>query len=238
MILSLPRNATGRDLILGDVHGCFYKLSADLERIGFDPSRDRLFSVGDLVDRGPQSVDVIHWLDQPWFYAVRGNHEQMALEWYCGIGFGDHVYSANGGDWFRGLSEVDRMPYVERFAGLPLAIELDTEQGLVVLVHADITSPTWAGVKATLAGPASHAKQALIDNMLWGRGRIEASGHSFGPVSDVRAVVVGHTPVERFTSLENVFYVDSGAWLKGGAVRQRFCIIDAATLQPAALVPA
>lgn len=48
-------NQSGRDFAVGDIHGCFSKLEAALRRVGFIPEKDRLFSVGDLVDRGPES---------------------------------------------------------------------------------------------------------------------------------------------------------------------------------------
>ena len=47
-------NPAGRDLAAGDVHGHFDTLEQALEQIAFDPVSDRLFSVGDLVDRGPR----------------------------------------------------------------------------------------------------------------------------------------------------------------------------------------
>ena len=61
-IQRFTRNTTGRDLIVGDIHGCFGRLANALTLIDFDPARDRLFSVGDLVDRGPDSRQVTDWL--------------------------------------------------------------------------------------------------------------------------------------------------------------------------------
>ena len=57
--LKVPRNALGRDFAVGDVHGCFTRLQQGLDQLGFDPTRDRLFSVGDLVDRGPECESVL-----------------------------------------------------------------------------------------------------------------------------------------------------------------------------------
>ena len=51
----LAQNTVGRDIAVGDIHGCFTELQRGLDTIGFDPCTDRLFSVGDLVDRGPES---------------------------------------------------------------------------------------------------------------------------------------------------------------------------------------
>ena len=49
----------GRDLVVGDVHGRFCTLDPALQEIKFDPGRDRLFGVEDLVNRGPHSDDAI-----------------------------------------------------------------------------------------------------------------------------------------------------------------------------------
>ena len=63
--LRIPRNVSGRDFAVGDVHGHFSRLRQSLDRLGFDPALDRLFSVGDLVDRGPENEQVLDWLRQP-----------------------------------------------------------------------------------------------------------------------------------------------------------------------------
>ncbi|WP_194726085.1 metallophosphoesterase [Noviherbaspirillum malthae] len=76
LIQSFTRNTRGRDLIVGDVHGCFSALQAHLDVLGFDPEVERLFCTGDLVDRGAESDLAKEWLsNKPWFYTVRGNHE-------------------------------------------------------------------------------------------------------------------------------------------------------------------
>ncbi|WP_181942315.1 metallophosphoesterase, partial [Klebsiella pneumoniae] len=86
---------------------------------------DLLISVGDLIDRGPQSADCLGLLRCRWFRAVRGNHEQMALE---ALESGDMaLWQMNGGDWYgRGTAqqraEADRL--LARCQRLPLIIEV------------------------------------------------------------------------------------------------------------------
>ena len=46
------------------VHGCFRTLARALAELDFDPERDRLFGVGDLVNRGPHSVEALEWLER------------------------------------------------------------------------------------------------------------------------------------------------------------------------------
>ena len=60
-----PFNRAGRDFVIGDLHGCLDALRFLLREIEFDPSRDRLFSVGDLVDRGSQSEEALALPDKP-----------------------------------------------------------------------------------------------------------------------------------------------------------------------------
>jgi bis(5'-nucleosyl)-tetraphosphatase (symmetrical) len=72
---------------IGDVHGCFETLHALLAQIGFLPSGDRLWMVGDLVNRGPDSLAVLRWaagLDGA-LVAVLGNHDLHLLARAAGV---------------------------------------------------------------------------------------------------------------------------------------------------------
>ena len=71
----------GRDFVAGDVHGELPALEILLGDVGFTPERDRLFALGDLVDRGPRSADALAWTESGRIaLSVRGNHEQMLIE--------------------------------------------------------------------------------------------------------------------------------------------------------------
>jgi len=72
-------NIRGRDFIVGDLHGCRAMMDRLLDHVAFDTDRDRLFSVGDLVDRGPDSEGCLDLLHEPWFFPVMGNHDAMLM---------------------------------------------------------------------------------------------------------------------------------------------------------------
>lgn len=240
LVRRFTRNPLGRDLIVGDVHGHFTRLRRALEAVGFNPDRDRLFSVGDLVDRGPESDHVLDWLGQPWFEAVSGNHEDYAIRWPRGRwvngvferNMHPAQYVAHGGGWNVGLTLCEQQEIAATLAALPVAIELETAGGLVGIVHADCPTPDWAEFVRQLEDPSLSvgARMSLIDRAQWSRDRAD---HLLSdPVAGVRAVVVGHNPMPAFTSLGNVLFIDTGGWLPEGRNRP-FTILDAETLRPA-----
>lgn len=78
-------SASGRTIIIGDVHGCIVELRKLLEIAGVG-STDRIISVGDLVRKGPDSAAVIRWaMEKPNLRCVLGNHEERLLtRWLAG----------------------------------------------------------------------------------------------------------------------------------------------------------
>lgn len=225
LLKHFKKNESGRDLIIGDIHGHFSKAYAALLNVGFDPAIDRVFSVGDLVDRGPESINATDWLAKPWFHAVRGNHEQMCIEQ-----IDQYMHMVNGGAWFIALTSEEKREYIEAFFQLPIALTIETVEGRVGVVHADPNADSWTRLEHHLS--AEIPDEGFVQGCIWSRERI--TSEFGGEVDGIRAVVVGHTPVERMTSLGNVIYIDTGAWLPEARFPGKaFTILDAATLSPA-----
>lgn len=202
------KNKKGFDYVVGDIHGCFTKLQERLDEVGFNPKTDRLFSVGDLVDRGTESKDCLDWLEQPWFNAVRGNHEQMAIDASQGY-FDRNNYIYNGGGWFLSLTQSMKDLYAEKFLELPIAIEVETDDGSVGIIHAECPVHDWEELKVELDKPNDY----FVQNCMWSRDRIHLNITT--EVKNISKVIVGHTPLKEIANLGNVMYIDTGVVFTG-----------------------
>lgn len=68
-----------RVVIIGDIHGCFEELVELLNRCSVDENTNVIL-VGDLVNKGPYSAEVVAFARRNKFLSVRGNHDEAALK--------------------------------------------------------------------------------------------------------------------------------------------------------------
>jgi serine/threonine protein phosphatase 1 len=206
-----PRNDKGRDFVVGDIHGAFDSLEDALARVKFDPERDRLFSVGDLADRGRRSPDCLHYLRQHWFHAVQGNHEDMFLKLFDVKGVFNHAAYANdpypNREWIGKMDDATREQVRQAFSALPVVIEVETPRGLVGIVHAEVPPRMdWQ----TFSERAARDDRAIRMYAQWSRERFNANDND--PVPGVSRVFHGHTPsVSGIRRMGNRYYIDTGA---------------------------
>jgi serine/threonine protein phosphatase 1 len=216
-------NTTGTDYVVGDIHGEFPRIKRLLDEIGFNYLHDRLFSVGDMVDRGAHSAEVLDWLDKPWFHAIRGNHEQMVIDVQADpttAAIGMHLM--NGGAWFQECTPEQQERIATEFGRLPLVIEIEIDRGVTAgLVHAEIPFGwTWEQYIEMLDDEDSYTTYTT----LWGRDRIYRHVDNDEGVPGIGMVYHGHTPVKRTARRGNIFYLDTGGWFG-----EHFTIIDITT---------
>lgn len=144
---------------VGDLQGCLEPLQCLLKRVAFDPARDRLWLVGDLVNRGPQSLETLRFL-----YSIReslvcvlGNHDLHLLA------VGQNIERLKKADTLREILEApDRGELLEWLRQQKL-MHYD-EQRDMVLVHAGIP-PQWSLRKALKC--AAEVEEALHDDILF-----------------------------------------------------------------------
>ncbi len=156
LVQYLDHNKHGRDIVVGDLHGKYSLLMDMLEDpvVNFKKDNDRLISVGDLVDRGEQSVECLKLINEPWFYSILGNHELALIKAAEEFDRTNHWHGKvcsdlikYGGKWIKDYFDQDNcMIYnpvrdlVKKTQQLPLVIVInkDEDRDRVNIVHAEL----------------------------------------------------------------------------------------------------
>jgi bis(5'-nucleosyl)-tetraphosphatase (symmetrical) len=194
---------------IGDVQGCFSELQALLAEICFDRRKDRLWLVGDLVNRGPQSLAVLRFVKDLGDAAITvlGNHDLHLLTFAAGLA------DPRDDDTLQEvLAAPDRHALMEWLRRLPMM----HVEGEYVLVHAGLL-PQWDIAEAArLAGEVERALRGPDHRSflagLYG-GMPDRWGDSLRGVDRLRVIVNAMTRM-RFCTPEGVMEFRS----KGDAV--------------------
>ena len=197
----------GRDWVVGDVHGCFQTLRQALLDIEFEHGRDRLFSVGDLINRGPNSVEALEWLEEGRFEAVvMGNHEAEMVRLLQTGEILDPPRSEQ--QWMRQIPRQELFRWHRALRPLPLAVTVETEHGQVGIVHCSAWQADW---EATLDA-LEKRDIAAINTVLLGTAGRERPGWPTGNlVTGLDCVIAGHEPRGEVEQRGSTWCIDTGA---------------------------
>jgi serine/threonine protein phosphatase 1 len=190
-----------RIIAVGDIHGYFHPLKKLLENIiEFNPKEDLLIFLGDYIDRGFQSKEVVLYVSRvrdknpSSVILLKGNHELMAEDYFSGADTVTWTYGANGGketiESFGGVENCKSvlLPFIKTL--IPYALT-----NKHVFVHGGI--------------PFGKAlKKCTEEELVWERDNWRYTGK--------KLLVVGHTPNLRVTRYpNNVVAVDTGVFYYG-----------------------
>ena len=183
-----------RIFAIGDLHGCLDELNLIITFLKEEQgacSEDLFVFIGDYIDRGKESRQVIEYLlslqsEWPRTVFIKGNHEDMLLD-FLGLGgrCGD-VYLSNGGDEFLKSYGLDpALPQSELLERLPVEhleflkkLELAVCLAEFVFVHAGVS-------------PDRPLEEQDLRDLMWIRADFIHAEHRLG-----KTVVFGHTPFE------------------------------------------
>jgi serine/threonine protein phosphatase 1 len=194
---------------VGDIHGCANELRSLLNQLPRDPDTTFVF-VGDYVDRGPSSREVIDTIlelaTRCTVIPLMGNHEEMFLSFLQDPESADAaLFILNGGgatlaSYGIGDSADYRVPdsHIEFLRSLRVMHQTDQN----VFVHAGL--PQIPLIDIDPDDDQHHA------TMLWTRGRFLKTTYDWGKV-----IVHGHTPVKRVTQWPNRINIDTGCVFNG-----------------------
>lgn len=210
-----------RHFVFGDIHGRYATFHRLLELIRYDTSTDVIYSVGDLIDRGPDSASVVEFFQQPHCHSILGNHEQMVRNPSDWVPVWMNPW--NGGPaTCRSLEKqgYDR-DWLERFChGLPICLDVgdESQESSFRLIHAECPLD-WSDSELLHYLSGSAQREIAEERLLWGRTDIanvidclESGNDESLSVADERssrAVFCGHTPVIDVVSAFNVHWIDT-----------------------------
>ncbi len=170
------RTANGRRIIIGDVHGHFDAVLRLLDAIAPDKN-DRIYFLGDLIDRGEQSKQIVDFVIENRYQCILGNHEHMLLK---AIGEGEiSEYWFQNWLYAGGVETLqsydDRIPeeHIAWFKSLPCYLDL----GDLWLVHAGVN-------------PSYPLQQQTREQFCWIRDEFHATTE---PYFKDKLIIAGHT---------------------------------------------
>lgn len=144
---------------VGDLQGCLEPLQCLLEQVAFDPARDRLWLVGDLVNRGPQSLETLRYL-----YSIRdslicvlGNHDLHLLAVWR------NIERLKKSDTLREILDAPDCEELLQWLRQQKLMHYDEARN-IAMVHAGI-APQWSLKKAQKC--AAEVEDALRDDNLF-----------------------------------------------------------------------
>jgi serine/threonine protein phosphatase 1 len=216
-------NTKGRDFVVGDLHGCIKDLLDMLVLLNFDASVDRVFCVGDLVDRGPDSLKTAKLIYEPWFNTVKGNHEQLMIDTLINEDRNmSSCWFQNGGDWNFSHDQGELTALARDLKSLPLVICVGEGENRFNIVHAELTHrPIVNGHRSPVPVTDQMILKWVFDEhdeqeMIWGRTMVQL-GQALNPdgarfhSKELSPTYVGHTPIGKSIQIEQMIYIDTGA---------------------------
>jgi serine/threonine protein phosphatase 1 len=239
MIKTLPVNVSGRDFVVGDLHGCKELFDQFLDHVKFMPKEDRVISVGDLIDRGPNSLECLRLLDEPWFNCVKANHEQLMEDYLTEQPLGVWWFR-NGGNWWNDLLDKDEVnQLLDKVKVLPWLITVPMQNGKKFhVIHAELNALRGCQIfDSDLEDVERFKRHALAimgdgEACIWGRelfGSLYGThidGHLVGKMQralqmnpsyfneDLSHIYSGHTPMRQPTTIQGQTNLDTGAFMK------------------------
>jgi len=154
---------------IGDIQGCLQPFQKLLDLVGFNPQRDRLWLVGDLVNRGPASLETLRYVRKLGDAAITilGNHDLHLLTVAAGFG---RIHKSDTLDDI--LSAPDRMELLDWLRSR----KLFHSEGEFAMVHAGLL-PQWNVERASELA-------AEVEAALQGPQHIELARHMYGGQPD------------------------------------------------------
>lgn len=190
-----------RIFVVGDLDGDLSRLKIKLDEHNFDPSCDTLISLGDIIDRGAESVQLVRFMQEINAHVVLGNHEHMMLEALLSRDiYAMRLWVQNGGSWHFEVNDIrNLLDMCHWFKEQQLTITLDYRGYKIGFSHTLPASWDWEN---TPANPKD-----CIFQLLWDRERFQKRLHHNNHGVDFS--IHGHNSTESPIWIGNSLHIDT-----------------------------
>lgn len=199
--------------VIGDVHGCFFTLQKLVELTREKYPDNKIYCVGDLVDRGNYSYEVLEYINSEKIIFTAGNHDYMFYYYF------KDPKSPMGRSWFHNGAEATLRSYENRMNKIDEHLEIIINAPLFVnhedcfISHAGISSYLKNKLPENILGNLNKVENILkedlydIHSILWARDKLINLG---------KLQIVGHTRQDEinYNKESNVLYIDTAAVAK------------------------
>lgn len=183
--------------VIGDVHGCALELKELCEKIISRDFGAQFYSVGDLVNKGPDSQSVLDLVRKYKIQCIRGNHENALLKWIALPKKDRKAYQSEELAQYRDLKSVERW-----IQSLPYYLDL----GDFLLVH--------AGLEPNKTNLAQMSPRVLTTIRYWDGLGLELNNpqnpHWYECMEWEKPIIFGHWAAHGLLLSEKFICLDSG----------------------------
>lgn len=212
--------------IISDVHGCYKSLLALIEQFP-NKQNSKIVFVGDLVDRGVKSYEVVEFIIKNNYDCVKGNHEDLFLDYAPIDGENDDtkywLYSCGGYETLKSYKNLEDLKrHYSYFKNLPLFIEykdFKTKDRRYLVVSHSCVGKAWEFKDSS----SKIDKEIFEGQVLWSRNKDFDNKEIFN--------VYGHTIYDNPKISGFSMGIDLGCYNKKGLKNPRICALEFPTMK-------
>lgn len=194
-----------RVFVIGDLDADFEKFISALHAVSFDYENDILVMLGDVIDRGNDSIKLIKYAIKHNFIVLLGNHEHMMLASVVDKDPDAHeLWVKNGGAWHLNETKENLSLVCDYLKTCPVILKLHFQNEIIALSH---TAPLVCDWHKLALNEDNLSIANIVQSFLWDRTRVKTQSNKINP--GVLFSIHGHNITQSPYWLGNSYHIDT-----------------------------
>ncbi|WP_259369124.1 metallophosphoesterase [Colwellia sp. MB3u-55] len=189
-----------RVFVVGDLDGNHKRLKEAMSRVSFNPKADKLICLGDMIDRGDDSLMILELMRELNALVVLGNHEHLMIESILNNdATAKSLWIKNGGAWHSSVPDEQLTSHCQWLLNQPLSIMVVYQGMKIGISHTLPIKWNWDNFPAD--------KLAIVNALLWGRELFNKEKSLLN--SGVDFSIHGHNSTQVPIWIKNTLHIDT-----------------------------